>query len=415
MNENIIINENSKVIASNNDKLLVVNDCNISIDNLDKKAYVIDMNGNIIEEITIGVIIKFGYWKKENIMLGKFKKKYRLEKVFEDALLGFSMGDAFGLPFEFLDRKKVREISVDNIMSGGYHKMPAGTWSDDTSLVIATIDSLINANGINYDDIMKKFSEWLIESKYTPYGKSFGVGNTTNNAINKYIRGISAVECGGQGFYDNGNGALMRIFPISFYCIFKGYSLEQEVQIINNISSLTHAHEISKMGCLLYTEFLREILVSKNKELALKHICSIDYIKFYSESTVQKYKKLLSLGFKKINEKNINQSGYVVDTLEAVIYSIFNGFDYRSTILTSVNLGYDTDTVSALAGAIAGILYGENNIPEDWIIELKGEEYLKELAQSFSDFIYVDMQKVTQKNNRLLGESKNEGIVNKKG
>ena len=314
-----------------------------------------------------------------------------MEKIFENALLGFAIGDAFGLPYEFLDREKVRKISGDAIMSGGFHNMPAGTWSDDTSLVIATIDSLISVSSINYDDIMKKFSEWLTQSKYTPFGKCFGVGNTTNNAINRYIKGVIALNCGGKDFYDNGNGSLMRILPISLYCIFNNYSLEQQAQIINNISSLTHAHEISKMGCLIYTEFLKEIIISKNKSLALKKICNVDYAKFYSESTIQCYKKLLSLNFENINDQKINQSGYVVDTLEAVIYSIFRGTDYKNTILTSVNLGYDTDTVSALAGAIAGIIYGENDIPEDWIIELQKEEYLRSVAKNFSDFIYSDI------------------------
>ena len=122
----------------------------------------------------------------------------------------------------------------------------------------------------------------------------------------------------------------------------------------------------------LYSETVKEIktlLKSESREV---------------QKTVEKaYKRVLDGKINKEKYENIKSSGYVVDTLEAVIWTILNSNDYSESVLKAVNLGDDTDTVGALAGGIAGIIYGEYQIPKEWRESIQGKDYIDELISSF--------------------------------
>ena len=89
-------------------------------------------------------------------------------KRVEGAILGFVTGDALGVPVEFTDRAELNLDPVIGMRSGGPHAQPAGTWSDDTSMTLCTIESLIE-NGIDYNDQMLRFSDWLWNATNTLY------------------------------------------------------------------------------------------------------------------------------------------------------------------------------------------------------------------------------------------------------
>lgn len=78
-----------------------------------------------------------------------------------DGLIGFVVGDAMGVPVEFSMREKMFINPVTDMIGYGSHNVPAGTWSDDTSMTIALIDSINNKNKIDYDDIMNNFKAWV--------------------------------------------------------------------------------------------------------------------------------------------------------------------------------------------------------------------------------------------------------------
>ncbi|MCD8316495.1 MAG: ADP-ribosylglycohydrolase family protein, partial [Eggerthellaceae bacterium] len=75
--------------------------------------------------------------------------------------------------------------------------------------------------------------------------------------------------------------------------------------------------------------------------------------------------------------EEINSSGYVVDTLEAAIWALANTKSYEDCVLAAVNMGSDTDTVGAVAGALAGIVYGFDLIPEKWVETLRGKDIIE--------------------------------------
>lgn len=112
-----------------------------------------------------------------------------------------------------------------------------GTWSDDTSMEIATIDSYINCNVWDYEDLMKNFYDWLNEAKYTSRGITFDVGTTCLSAVkNYYYNGIPPLESGLDDMRSNGNGSLMRILPVAYYCYYKKINNEEVYKIVKDIS-----------------------------------------------------------------------------------------------------------------------------------------------------------------------------------
>lgn len=117
----------------------------------------------------------------------------------------------------FLEKYERDKDPVTGMREYGTYNQPKGTWSDDSSMTIATVTSIINKSKIDYEDIMNEFINWYHYDKYTnsESGK-FDIGNTTRNALINYYNGKSALESGGMRERDNGNGSLMRILPLAF-------------------------------------------------------------------------------------------------------------------------------------------------------------------------------------------------------
>lgn len=319
--------------------------------------------------------------------------------IVKDGLIGAAVGDALGVPVEFLDRKTVRSINITE-MVGADKKLPfssrwgqlipSGSWSDDTSMIVAAMDAIIKDNGKNnYDHIMDAFLGWWYGGKYTSIGEPFGLGGVVAGALRNYQRGTPALNCGGTGFRDNGNGSLMRILPFALYCIENELSEEASAELIGKASSVTHAHGISKMACFIYTEFIRDLKVSGDPESAHEHICKIDYGKYYADDAVNEYSRILSPDFPSIDGDSImEENGYVVPTLESALYSVITTGNYEEAVRKSINMGYDTDTIGAVTGSLAGILYGYDNIPDRWLSKLRKREELEKLADSYFKILH---------------------------
>ena len=296
----------------------------------------------------------------------------------KDGIIGLLIGDALGVPFEFEYREDLEKNPVTKMEGHGSYDKPAGTWSDDTSMTIATMYSIVNKKCIDYDDIMENFCKWYKKKIYwqTP---RFDIGITTHIALDDYLDGIPALECGLDGERDNGNGSLMRILPLA-------YIPDIDYKTIENVSGLTHAHERSKISCVLYVEIARSML--ENEGLSIdEHIkLACDKIKdYYKGSEELKH-------FKRIFEDELNDidtissKGYVIYTFESVVYCLKNTDNYKDAVLKAVNLGRDTDTTAAICGGLAGIYYGYDAIPIDWIDTVEQIDKVLSLCEKYEEF-----------------------------
>ena len=286
------------------------------------------------------------------------------------------VGDALGVPVEFKSRKILSENPVTEMLGHGTHDMPRGTWSDDTSMTLATMNSIINKGKIDLKDIMKEFLLFINESKYCQY-VVFDYGNTTHDSIRRFESGASVYECGGRKDSDNGNGSLMRILPLAFIPNITYAEIE-------SVSALTHAHPKSKIACVLYVEIAKSML--ENDLKINEHITnSCEKIRKYYEDSDYLY------DFRHIfeNDYHVDEGrSYVIKTLEAVLYCLLQTTNYRDAVLMAVNLGRDTDTVAAITGGLAGIYYGYEDISEEWIGDILYIEEVIRLCEDYEDFCF---------------------------
>lgn len=301
----------------------------------------------------------------------------------EDGIMGFAVGDALGVPVEFLSRSRLKNKPLSDMIGFGSHLVPEGSWSDDTSLMVATMSSIIDYNSIDYEDIMSRFYEWLEKGKYSSLNTVFDVGISTRKAILNYKNGIDPLFCGGVGEKDNGNGSLMRMLPIAYYFSKNDFSDDEEVEMVNNMSSLTHRHEISCLGCKIFVDYVKLLLEYSDKFKALEFVKKIDYSRYYSLDIVSKYDRILNDDVFKLSKDEIKSSGYVIDTLEASLWSFLNSDNYEYAVLKAINLGGDTDTIGAITGALSGIFYGKKQIPRRWLAKLKKREYLENISKEY--------------------------------
>ena len=325
---------------------------------------------------------------------------------------GVVVGDAIGVPVEFTSRTERDMDPVTGMREYGTHHQPAGTWSDDSSMMLATMDSMIIRNGFVPEDVMEKFANWLNKGDYTPYGNVFDVGITCSRAIGAFLSGAAPENCGGRGERDNGNGSLMRIMPVSLYLALNNNfwneeDLDEALGFVWLASSLTHGHPRSWIGCMIYTSICHELIYRNNRVIEDCVQCAVDKTlkvyrgswekddwfddEFLNELRNDGYKRLRDIpAFKALPREAIQSSGYVVHTLEAAIWCLLNSKSYSECVLQAVNLGDDTDTVGAVAGGLAGIYYGFDSIPQDWLSVIAQKEWIDGLCVDFEKLCQTD-------------------------
>ena len=258
-----------------------------------------------------------------------------------DVVYGAAVGDALGVPYEFKNRGS---FECTGMVSGGSHGQPAGTFSDDTSMMLATCDSIRACGRIDCADMLERFRRWMKHGEYAIDGDVFDIGITTRQALYS--------GQGGAGERDNGNGSLMRIAPLAF--------ANATPEEIREVSAITHAHSISTEACVTYVGVLQQLAEGAPISAAVEGV-EIGHRVFDPSAP----------------ESEIRSGGFVRDTLNAALWCLANTDSYAQCVLAAVNLGRDTDTTACVAGALAGAAYGYDAIPAEWLEVLRGKDIIE--------------------------------------
>ena len=263
-----------------------------------------------------------------------------------DAVYGAAVGDALGGPYEFMTRDT---FECTGMASGGAHGQPAGTFSDDTSMMLATCDSIRVHRAIDVHDMRKRFNYWLHDGAYAVDGNVFDVGGTVATAL--------AEGKGSTGERSNGNGSLMRIAPLVYTT-----ASDDDVRAV---SAITHAHRISTESCVCFVKLIRNLIGGNPLVNSLRNSIPADDEFAFLDGVCEQPRDAIRSG------------GYVLDTLGAAIWCFANTDSYADCVLAAVNLGRDSDTTACVAGALAGAVYGYDAIPSEWLDALRGKDIIE--------------------------------------
>lgn len=255
-------------------------------------------------------------------------------------IYGLAVGDALGVPYEFCERGA---FECTDMIGHGTHGQYAGTWSDDTSMALCICSSIKRLGYFDTNDIADRFYRWLRDGEFTCDGRVFDAGVTCRKAITTGVPAKSYDACG--------NGSLMRTAPLAMVDYLDGHD-------IRRVSAITHAHPVAEWACTALCDMLRTI---RNSGMPAK------------ADLWRRYGYIASRP-----EGIVKSDGYCEHTLEAALWCFLNTSSYADCVLKAVNLGDDTDTTAAVAGALAGTYYGFNAIPPQWIGKLRGKAVIEQ-------------------------------------
>lgn len=292
-------------------------------------------------------------------------------------LWGLLIGDALGVPYEFNHPEDLPGIDeIEYSPPPGFMRshpgVPPGTWSDDGAQALCLLDSLINSKTMNIDDFASKLLGWYEHGLWAVDNKVFDVGNQTARSLMAFKNGESPLKSGFVIPDGKGNGSLMRVLPIALW--HRGTD-DELVRFAHLQSVVTHGHVCNQVCCALYCLWAKRIVENYSVEEAYRS--AVEKLRqIYPEDS--QYYSELEWTIRPDEPPVGNGGGYVVDCLRSV-RMVLKSDSYELTVRNAVLLGDDTDTTAAIAGGLAGIYYGVNNIPQRWFCELRGKEAVKPL------------------------------------
>ncbi|MFC2028678.1 ADP-ribosylglycohydrolase family protein [Chloroflexota bacterium] len=287
---------------------------------------------------------------------------------FRGCLLGLACGDAVGTSNEFKPRGSFPLLT--DMVGGGPFNLPAGAWTDDTSMGLCLAASLVDCDGFDAFDQMKRYLDWYENGSMSSTGECFDIGYTTREAL-MHFKQSGEPFSGSTDPYSAGNGSLMRLAAV----VMKFYpDPEETLRYCAESSRTTHGAQECLDACRLFGNMLLRALDGKDKD---------DILADSGKDMAESYKlKAISQGdYQNKIMDEIRGTGYVVDCLEAALWCFWKTDNFRDAILMAANLGEDADTTSAVCGQIAGAHYGESGIPVDWLDKLFMAAEIRMLAE----------------------------------
>lgn len=269
------------------------------------------------------------------------------------SFLGLAIGDAVGTTVEFRERDTFEPVT--DMVGKGPFNLPAGYFTDDTSMALCLAESLIEHPELDRNDLLSRFSKWYREGVNSPTGRCFDIGTTTRSAIVNWEK--TGAVLNNTNVWDAGNGSIMRLAP----AVVK-YHNDNNLAIATAImqGETTHGSVEACDSCDLLARVLLTAYDTDDKHTVL----SIDVQDHWVDSVKNILKTL------DVPRDEVKSSGYVIHTLHAALWSFKNTDNFRDAILLATNLGEDSDTVAAVTGQIAGAFYGMSGIPLLWLDKL---------------------------------------------
>ncbi len=303
-------------------------------------------------------------------------------------LLGACVGDALGVPVEFSTRAERKADPVQEMRGFGTWNQPVGTWSDDGAMLLCLADSL--SLGFDLEQIGQTFVRWQTEAHWTALGTVFDIGTTTRQGLQRIQSGVSPTRSGAKDLNSNGNGALMRTLPLAFH-YFRHLNFPQLLDEVHQTAAITHAHPRCQMACGIYVSIALALMEGATPiqayQQGLQNVRShYQALPFGPELT--HFARIWSGKIHTLPEAAIHSDGYVVSTLEAALWCLINSESYPEAVLQSVNLGGDTDTTATVTGGLAGLYYGVEGIPAEWLKQLARCDDIRRLAQRLEQAIF---------------------------
>lgn len=291
------------------------------------------------------------------------------------ALLGLACGDALGRPVEFRSTEQIASDhgTLSEMVGHGTWGQPAGTLTDDTAQALCIARSVVECGGFDPADIAARFVAWYDSGP-------FDIGNMTRRSIHALKHGHAWDEAGKQVSEASaeganaGNGSVMRCAPLAV-----AYPADRAIlsRVSQESSRITHADPRCTYGCAILNLTIAGLLQGIPAPLS----ATLEYVEDDAPSELTAALQPVAAGRE---PESLSTSGYVIDSLQTALYDALTRGSVEAAIVSTVNRGGDTDTIGAIAGAVAGARFGASEIPARWLSSIEKRAELTQLAEQLT-------------------------------
>lgn len=261
------------------------------------------------------------------------------------AYLGLAIGDALGATVEFMTPREIAAAhgTHQHMAGGGWLRLKAGQVTDDTGMALALGESILAVGCVDATAAARAFDAWM-------RARPVDIGHTVRRGLVRWR--TTGIAHGPPDEHAAGNGAAMRVLPAALA------TFGQHERVVRAAcraqARVTHHNPLSDAACETLALMLQAALRGAGRdELLCRHARPLveRHALFAFESGCRRE----------------NPGGYVVETLQAVFQALFERDGFEACLIDVVNRGGDADTTGAIAGMLAGALYGPKALPERWL------------------------------------------------
>ena len=285
------------------------------------------------------------------------------------SMLGSAVADALGAPFEFLNEglystRFPRPVvgGVGEMIGGGGFGWAPGEFTDDTQMALALANALEEAGGFDPDVMWKHFRTWRSTAK--------DVGVTISRALaSESYFGAAEAAHEALGGHTASNGCVMRIAPVGVFGV--RLTRAQAVELAVDQASLTHFDPSASVGAAFVADIIRSTILTGNFDTSVHSA-----FEFFAETPWGSYLEnefasVLAADFDPRSDVHL-PNGTVWTAVGQALWAVRHTTSFHDAVVAAIDLGGDTDTVAAIAGAMAGALYGVQGIPVRWVSYVHG-------------------------------------------
>lgn len=256
------------------------------------------------------------------------------------AYVGLAIGDALGATVEFLTPREIQQQygKHRDIIGGGWLRLKPGEVTDDTTMSLALGDAILATGRVDARAAAEAFDSWM-------RAKPIDIGNTVRRNLITFRKTGNPEAPPSE--HDAGNGAAMRVLPVALSTF--GQDTEIVAAACRAQGHVTHYNTLSDAACIALVGMVHDFLNGRYAiDAELRHLLPL---------------VAAHPAFAYSGRRVENPSGFVVETMKAVLQGFLSTSSFEDCLLDVVNRGGDADTTGAIAGMLAGARYGLEGIP----------------------------------------------------
>ncbi|SNS79792.1 ADP-ribosyl-[dinitrogen reductase] hydrolase [Geodermatophilus pulveris] len=301
-------------------------------------------------------------WYSQGVLENSATSRIHRSSRAAGALVGSAVGDALGAPFEFGPPGAFSARFPRPARGSGTEMCGGGLWqpgevTDDTQMALLVATSLVERGDLDEADLFDRFRTWAAADPQD-------VGNQTRAVLGSGRPwDVAAAEHFARSGRAAGNGSLMRTTPAAIRFAREGR--EATMDAARRISALTHGDPSAGEGCAVFHELVRVALDGGDPLAAVP-----EALEAVADEHRARWATVLAPGW--TPEQATESNGAVWPTLGQAVWALRQGGGVEAVLRRVVDLGGDTDTVAAVAGGLAGAVYGMGGIPIRWASAVHG-------------------------------------------